>query len=363
MSKEHHNSAHHEHAHAEHHEAKPKDEKILGFSMGTMALIVVLVLGTAIIATWAGYAIGAGSANGSGASNFGTVVSVDPVLVKSKVQNFVNDNFLSAADKNGGVSFVLGDANGFAGGMYEYAVFAVKGELKQQIGILYADDKQIVVAQGKSLELDKPLPKPEVSGGTTPVQTEPVKKDKAVAELYIFSYCPAGTAALDSFAKAADLLKNVADVKVKFFSNMHGDHELQQNKIQECIQVVNKDKYWAYAQQYVTKIYPVCGASRSVDCDKTESTKLMASLGIDSNAVFSCIATKGNELYASDTADAVALNLQYSPSVVINGVYNGNADRSPEGLKGLICGGFNTAPADCSKSLSATGATATGSCS
>ncbi|MFH1588762.1 MAG: hypothetical protein ABIA76_05490 [Candidatus Diapherotrites archaeon] len=195
-----------------------------------------------------------------------------------------------------------------------------------------------------------------------PVPVEAAKSDKPEAELYIFSYCPAGSVALASFAKAADVLKDSADVKVKFFSNMHGEHELQQNMIQECIQVVDAGKYWDYAQKFVSDIYPNCGSSKSVDCDKNESIKLMDSLGIDSNSVWDCVETQGPALYQSDTEDAVSLQLQYSPSVVVNGTYFGNADRSAEGLKALVCSAFNEAPEECEATLS-NNVAPSGSCS
>jgi len=197
----------------------------------------------------------------------------------------------------------------------------------------------------------------------TSASTEVQKSDKPTAELYVFSYCPAGTAALDSFAKVGKVLNTFADIKVKFFSNMHGDHEKQQNMIQECIQKVAKDKYWDYASQYVSKVYNVCGSTRSVDCDKTEAIKLMKLVGINSDAVMTCVNNQGDELYAQDQADAIELSLQYSPSVVVNGVYLENADRTPEGLKTLVCGAFNSAPSVCSQALSTTSTASSGSCS
>ena len=45
---------------------------------------------------------------------------------------------------------------------------------------------------------------------------------------------------------------------------MHGAHELQQNKIQECIQVVDKTNYWKYAQKFASDIYPHCGSKKAL---------------------------------------------------------------------------------------------------
>ena len=197
----------------------------------------------------------------------------------------------------------------------------------------------------------------------TPAKTEVPTAAKAEAELYIFSYCPAGTAALTTFATAAKTMASTADMKVRFFSDMHGAHELQENKIQECIQQEAPSKYWDYAIQYVSTIYPKCGSTRDVACDKNESVKLMDSLGINSSKVLACVNESGDALYSTDQGYANDLKLTASPSIAINGVSIGSSfDRSPEGIKSLICSGFDTAPGVCSSALSNTSATS-GSCS
>jgi len=197
----------------------------------------------------------------------------------------------------------------------------------------------------------------------TSTPTDIPKSDKPKAELYIFSYCPAGTAALNTFTKAAKILDSVVDLKVKFFSNMHGEYEKQQNIIQECIQEVARDKYWDYAEKFVSDIYPVCGSSRDIGCDKTESIKLMDSLGINSDSVMTCVSQKGEELYGQDQSDAAKFRLSASPSIVVNDISLGsNFDRSSEGIKNIICSTFNEAPAECSEELATTTAQASGSC-
>jgi hypothetical protein len=189
------------------------------------------------------------------------------------------------------------------------------------------------------------------------------KKDRPTVELYIFSYCPAGTSALNSFAPVGKLLGNKTDMRVKFFSNMHGDHELQQNEIQECIQENEPYKYWDYASSYVQEVYNKCGGSRDVNCDKSESINLMKKVGINAEKIMNCVKEKGDILYSNDKNDASKFNLQYSPSLVINDFSLGpNFDRSSEGIKNLICSAFTTQPSECSQPLSSSGSTASGGC-
>ncbi len=205
------------------------------------------------------------------------------------------------------------------------------------------------------IDMTEPVERPEQPTGVP-------KSDKPEVELYIFSYCPAGSSALDSFSEAADLLKDVAGFKVKFFSHMHGEYERQENMIMECIQKVAPDKFWDYAKQFLEQVYQQCASSRSTDCDKEKAIALMNTIGIDSDAVMACVENDGETLYQSDIADATSLKLSYSPSVVINGVYLGSVDRSPEGIKSAVCSAFNTPPEECSQTLSTTGSQAGEQC-
>lgn len=188
------------------------------------------------------------------------------------------------------------------------------------------------------------------------------KTEKPQADLFIFSYCPAGSSALDSFAPVGKLLGQEAEMNVKFFSNMHGEHELQQNKIQLCIQENYEDKYWDYANKFVERVYDQCAQSRSASCDKNKSVALMRDVGIDADKVMSCVEEKGQELYQSNKQQAKDLQLQYSPSFVINGKYLKNIDRSPEGIKKEICSAFNQKPEDCSQTVNSNSTAVGGGC-
>ncbi|MEK6973207.1 MAG: hypothetical protein AABW72_04160 [archaeon] len=326
-----------------------------------MLLTVMLIVGI-LLGVWLGFTLKPADAgtqtNQDDKTNATTVSEAD---VKDKVTKYLNDNLLEVQGVTGSIS----ELEKIGNSLYKLTVdIKENGKTTQQAQVYAtANAEEIIIGSLNILKTSEPLPKQDEPIDQVDTQPQELPKtDKPAADLYIFSYCPAGSAALDSFAKAAEVLADSADIKVKFFSNMHGAHELQQNKIQECIQVVDKTNYWKYAQKFASDIYPYCGSKKSVDCDKNESIKLMDSLGINSTNVFDCVEKQGELLYQADTEDAIALQLQYSPSVVVNGVYFGNADRSPEGLKTLICSAFNTAPTVCNTTLGADAASANGGC-
>lgn len=191
--------------------------------------------------------------------------------------------------------------------------------------------------------------------------TEVAKSDKPKVELFIWSYCPYGVQAQGPMAEVASLFGDKADFKAVLYYDGHGDYETQQNKIQACIQEVAKNKYWDYAAGFVEDIYPLCGQSRDIDCDKTESIKLMKSLGIDSSKVMSCVETKGETLINADAEHAKGLGVTGSPTIIINGVKS-NVARNADAIKTAICDSFNIAPTECSTALDSSSAAASGNC-
>jgi len=268
------------------------------------------------------------------ANLYKTVYSIDITVESVKEISGMYAVNVSYQGQNKGVTFISLDGK-LVGGMESIA--EIEAYSKQQ--------------QGSQTQQQTPVEIPKTA--------------KPNSELYIFSYCPAGTAALYSFAQTAKAIGNVADMQVKFFSNMHGEHEKQQNMMQECIQNLSKDKFWDYAIKYVETVYPACGGltpAAAIDCNKNQSITLMKSLGINSDNILNCVTQKGAGFYEQEQSDANALALQYSPSVVVNGVYDGQADRTPEGLKTLICSAFTTAPSQCSQQLQTTSTASTGSC-
>ena len=212
-----------------------------------------------------------------------------------------------------------------------------------------------------------------ISGGLIPLvsstpstntntQTDIPKSDKPEVELFIWGYCPYGVQAQGPLAEVVSILGDFADFKTVLYYDGHGAYETQQNKIQECIQEIAPDKYWNYAAGFVEGIYPVCGSSKDVDCDKTESVKLMKTLGIDSDAVLSCVNTKGEDLLSTASARSKELGVTGSPTLVINGVKANPSSRTADAFKASICSAFNNAPEICGTELSSEAGTASGSC-
>lgn len=201
----------------------------------------------------------------------------------------------------------------------------------------------------------------KTSSDTDTQTTEIPKSDKPVVELFIWGYCPYGVQAQGPLAEVADLLGKYADFRAVLYYDGHGEFETQQNKIQECIQELYPAKYWKYAAGFVEKVYPVCSSARTVDCDKTESVKLMNSLGIDSAKVLSCVSSKGESLISAASDYAKAMSVSGSPTLLINGV-KADAERTAEAYKDAVCSAFNEVPEECGTALSSESGTASGNC-
>ncbi|MBT6689776.1 thioredoxin domain-containing protein [archaeon] len=273
-------------------------------------------------------------------STSGTIVS--PETAGQKVLDFANAQganaeLISASDD---------------GSLYEIVLMIED----QEVPVYVTKDGKTLVPQPISLETQPASETPDA-----PTPTEVPKSDKPIVDLFIWSYCPYGVMAQDPFAEVASLLAGKADFKAIMYHDGHGAYETQQNKIQACIQELDNENYWDYAAGFVTDIYPVCGQSRDIECDETESIKLMDSLGIDSSAVMSCVEEKGTALIDADRAQAQANGVTGSPTILINGV-KANVARTAEAIKTAICSAYNEAPEECANALDATEVQAQGNC-
>lgn len=183
-----------------------------------------------------------------------------------------------------------------------------------------------------------------------------IKSDKPVVELFVMSYCPYGLQMEKAYLPAWELLKNKADISIKFVSYaMHGLKEIEENTRQYCIGQNSQDKLIAYLKCFT---------------NKDDYKSCLATVGLSEASLKSCvdvtnkkyeILTKYNDqttwlsgnypLYPIQQDLNEQYGVQGSPTLVINGA-QADANRTPEAVKQVICASFNTPPAECNTTLS-----------
>jgi protein-disulfide isomerase len=314
-----------------HHHKKPKQMNI--WKIISLALVVVLCISLFFL-------LGGGIA---------MATSIDPDEAATKATDFINDNLVQPGTSASIISVEE------SSGMYNVTLSYQGNDIP-----VYVTKDGNYVFLAAPVDLTQDLTVPEQTEQTEQ-PTEIIKADRPKVELFIWSYCPYGTQAQGPLAEVASLLGDSADFEAVLYYDGHGAHETQQNKIQGCIEEVAPDKYWEYAAGFIDSIYPTCGSSRDVECDKTESIDLMKSLGIDDSEVMSCVEESGDNLLASYASRASNYGVTGSPTLVINGV-KVNTDRNAEAFKLAVCEAFNNPPEECSQVLSASSAAASGSC-
>lgn len=173
--------------------------------------------------------------------------------------------------------------------------------------------------------------------------TEVPKTDKPVVELFTMSYCPYGTQIQKGIIPAIEALGNKVDFKYNFVSyTMHGDKENQENLRQYCINKDQGGKFFSYLTCFL---------------NGSDAPGCLKSTGIDEGKVTSCMAATSKQYDVTGTnfevskADNDKYGVQGSPTLVINGVTASSARDSASLLK-TICSAFNSAPAECQKTLS-----------
>ncbi len=182
------------------------------------------------------------------------------------------------------------------------------------------------------------------------------KADKPKVELFVMAYCPYGLQMEKAYLPAWALLKDKADIDVKFVSYaMHGLKEVEENTRQYCIEQTQPAKYQNYLKCFT---------------GKDDSAGCLASAGISAGSLTSCtnatnkqygILDKYNDqtTWLSGRYPVYPINadlndkygVQGSPTLVINGVQAEGVGRTAEAVKQAICASFNNAPAECQQTL------------
>lgn len=192
-----------------------------------------------------------------------------------------------------------------------------------------------------------------------PQPTAVTKSDRPKVELFVMSYCPFGLQMEKAYLPAWELLKNKADIDVKFvYYSMHGEKEVTENTRQYCIQKDFKDKYIPYLTCFTAK---------------DDFASCLSAVGLTESRLAGCMQTTDKTFKITEKFNDKSswlsgqfplypvyaeLNQKYgvqgSPTLIVNGVSVQTA-RIPDAVKEQICAAFNNPPAECSQKLSTVG--------
>ena len=149
---------------------------------------------------------------------------------------------------------------------------------------------------------------------------------------------------------AVKLLSDKIDFKIRQIGAMHGEYEKIEAQRQLCIDKLYSAKYLDYVNDFVSSS-EIGACSGDATCVNPLIDVLYTKLGIDKTKIESCMKTDGAKLYSAEQANSQAQSVSGSPTLIINGAQVNSGRDSASYLK-TICSAFNTAPADCSQTLS-----------
>jgi hypothetical protein len=305
-----------------------------------IAIICVL-----IVIVLVGYGFGAKKINTNSIKNI-LEKNITADQAKAKIEGLIKDSGGDATVKDvtedGDLYKVTVSANG-----QDQPVYVTKDGTKFIQQAITFDDIAKQQADAKQQEADASKPAP--------------KSNKPNVDLYVMSFCPYGNQAEDTLKSVYILLKDKVSFNFHFIvtvdgstiTSLHGQKEVDQDEREACVLKNYGNGRWL---DFATYVNGKCGS------DGTCWEAGARSLGIDTAKISACVASEGAALMKQNADASTAANASGSPTLVINGqttqaVYQyGNA----EAYKQAICSAFNTAPAECSKTLSSDASTAPG---
>jgi len=306
--------------------------------------------------------------SGCSLGNKNKMVVITPEAANELAGSFINENLLQpgttatikeVTEENGLYKVVVSLPGGADGAGQEVDSYMSKDGKKFFVnGIDIAE----VQAKNQANEAD-PNAAPADNGAAV------TKTDKPVVELFVMSFCPYGVQAEGVMAPVFDLLKDKADIKIRFIASiagddinnvqsLHGPVEGIEDARQLCVEKNHgKDVLWKYITNINKDCYPIY--RNGDDVYKTCWQKAAKDAGITNTAkIDTCVKNEGVAMIGAEDQTAKQYGVTGSPTLVINGVKS-NAARTPEGYKTAICAAFNNPPAECSETLvSADGAAA-----
>lgn len=208
------------------------------------------------------------------------------------------------------------------------------------------------LAQNTAVQQQQPINSQQVQASTT-VQ----KSDSPILEAYVVARCPYG---LQMQRAMVDAVKNIPALaqylKVRYIgsvsgntiTSMHGSAEATENLRQICIREEQPAKYWNYT---------------ACQMKKGDTAGCESSTGVDSAKLSACISdpSRGVAYAQKDFTLNGQYNIQGSPTLILNGAQVSESNyesRSSDGVKKIVCSGFNSQPSFCSTKLNTVQATA-----
>ncbi|MCW8966263.1 MAG: hypothetical protein OQK82_06225 [Candidatus Pacearchaeota archaeon] len=166
--------------------------------------------------------------------------------------------------------------------------------------------------------------------------------DVPVVELFVMTHCPYGTQAEKGFIPIIKLLKDVADLKIRYVHYFMHDPEYEETPRQICIREEQSEKYL----DYLTCFLEGDGDDSSGYIPNgNDPSTCMQRVGVDEDIVNECVdSEKWKEYYDEDSVLSQSYGVSGSPSLVINGVI-ASSGRSPSAYLDTVCAsGFNEVP-------------------
>lgn len=325
---EHHSHEAHGH-HQSHGEKVPRRLLIVGFFMLSVGLLIGFLMGSFVPQQKASVPIDFGQ------KPSGSVLSSQEV--SEKVISFINKEFLSTQGSKVANPVVTEKA-----GMYLVSFDITQGgKVVQQKAEVYAskDGKNLflgtVLDLTKSLKEQIPSPIPE-----EPLEEEApkevVKAEKASAEAFVVTHCPFGVQFEKALIPVYELLKEKADIKVRYMDAMHGDYEKIEAINQLCLREEQPEAFWTYLKCFV---------------EFNNNSRCLASAKVDLSKYNACVnGSRGLEYYNKDVSYSNSKGVRGSPTFFLNGVQV-SVNRAAEDIKAKICEGFKNPPSECSTTL------------
>jgi hypothetical protein len=320
-----------------HGSALPAKNETVFFGKGMIAVIVgivALVVILLVISTMGGTPVQG--------------VVVPPQKCADSAVSYVNTNLVQPGST---VTFVsINETKG----LYE-----IKINYQSKVVPLYTTkDCSLLFTSAMNMNAEQATPAP------TPV---PKKSARPTADLYVMAFCPYGTQAETVMRPVYDLLGSKADIRIRYITtisgatmdsvdSLHGPSEAKEDAYQVCLRKSQPAKYWEYIGLFNEQCYPKWQDSGVLETCRKNVT---ATLITDRSAIVTCAAgADAIALLKADEADSKTSGASASPTLIINGVEYSGA-RTPEAYKAAICNSFETAPAECSTTLSSASATGT----